>query len=335
MRYLHYDVFTDTPFEGNQLAVFPDARGLSPQQMQTLTREMNFSESTFILPAEVSGTDIRMRIFTLGAELPMAGHPTIGSTFALAHEKVIAHGRDRFVFGLGVGPTPVELRWRHDALDFVWMDQRPPEFRKPANPASDIIKAAGLNPAAVERTGLPIEECSCGVPFIFVPCATRVEVDAAEPDMSSLRRLRSAFPSNHIGVFVFSTEPVDPGVTAYSRMFAPGLGVPEDPATGSASGPLGSYLVKHKIVAPDHARDMVSLQGAAMGRPSRIYMTITSDAHGVITRVQVGGKAVRIGHGEDPFLNRYERSHGDAETRSQVCVLRDSAANVRIRELMM
>jgi trans-2,3-dihydro-3-hydroxyanthranilate isomerase len=99
-------------------------------------------------------------------------------------------------------------------------------------------------------------------------------------------------------VFVFSTEPVDGQVTAYSRMFAPGLGVAEDPATGAASGPLGSYLVKHKLVAADRARDMVSLQGVAMGRPSRIHMTITSDAYGAITRVQVGGKAVRIGQGE-------------------------------------
>src|SRR5262245_58707633 len=117
MRYLHYDVFTDTPFEGNQLAVFTDARGLSAQQMQALAREMNFSESTFILPAEAQGTDIRMRIFTPGSELPMAGHPTIGSTFALAHEGVIAAGRNRFVFGLGVGPTTVELKWRGSALD--------------------------------------------------------------------------------------------------------------------------------------------------------------------------------------------------------------------------
>ncbi|MGH9199918.1 MAG: PhzF family phenazine biosynthesis protein [Vicinamibacterales bacterium] len=297
MRYLHYDVFTDRPFEGNQLAVFPDARGLSSQQMQTLAREMNFAESTFILPAETPGTDNRMRIFTPGSELPMAGHPTIGSTFALAHERVIAHGRDRFVFGLGVGPTPVELRWRSDGLDFAWMDQRPPEFRTPAVSRADVITAVGVDPAAVDRTGLPIEEVSCGVPFLFVPCATRPDVDAAEPNMSALRGLKSAFPSDHIGVFVFSTEPVDADVTAYSRMFAPGLGVAEDPATGGASGPLGAYLVNHGLVAPDRARDMVSLQGVAMGRPSRIFMTITSDAQGTITRVQVGGKAVRVGEG--------------------------------------
>jgi trans-2,3-dihydro-3-hydroxyanthranilate isomerase len=297
MRYLHYDVFTDTPFEGNQLAVFPDGRGLSAQQMQTLAREMNFSESTFIFPAEAPGTDIRMRIFTPGAELPMAGHPTVGSTFALAHEKVIAAGRERFVFGLNIGPTPVELTWRNTVLDFAWMDQRPPDFRVPASPRHDIIKAVGLDPAAVDRTHLPIEEISCGNPFIFVPCATRGDVDAAVPDLGAMRALKSAFPSDHIGVFFFSPEPVESGIAAYSRMFAPGFGVAEDPATGSASGPLGAYLVKHKLVPADRARDMVSLQGVAMGRPSRIYMTITSDETGAITRVQVGGKSVRIGDG--------------------------------------
>ena len=130
MRYLHYDVFTDTMFEGNQLAVFHDARGLSTAQMQTITKEMNFSECTFILPAETAGTDVRMRIFTPGTELPMAGHPVIGSTFALARaRRDRARAATSFVFGLGVGPTKVELTWEGDRLSFAWMDQRPPEFR--------------------------------------------------------------------------------------------------------------------------------------------------------------------------------------------------------------
>src|SRR4051794_76469 len=111
-RYLHYDVFTDHLFGGNQLAVFLDARGLSGDQMQLIAKEMNFSESTFILPAERADTDVRMRIFTPGAELPMAGHPVIGSTFALAQAGIITPGRDRIVFGLGIGPTPVSLTWR-------------------------------------------------------------------------------------------------------------------------------------------------------------------------------------------------------------------------------
>lgn len=296
LDYLHLDVFTDRRFEGNQLAVFPDGRGLGAAQMQTIAREMNFSESTFILPAESADTDVRMRIFTPGAELPMAGHPTVGSTFALAARGTIAAGRERFVFGLGVGPTPVGLSWTDGALDFAWMDQRPPEYRVPLSGRDQVAAAIGIEPSRLDATGLPIEEISCGVPFLLVPLATRADVDAASPDMRALKSIESAFPSKHVGVFLFSTEPVEAGVTAYSRMFAPGLGVAEDPATGSASGPLGCYLVKHRLVGPEASQTIVSLQGVAMGRPSRIHVAITGEAGG-ITRVRVGGRAVVVAEG--------------------------------------
>jgi trans-2,3-dihydro-3-hydroxyanthranilate isomerase len=296
MRYLHYDVFTDTMFEGNQLAVFEDARGLTGDQMQAITKEMNFSESTFILPAETPGTDVRMRIFTPGTELPMAGHPTIGSTFALADLGVIEKGRRSFVFGLGVGPTRVELTWDGDRLAFAWMDQRTPEFREPISPRPDIVRSVGLDPAAVDQTGLPIEEVSCGNAFLLVPVKTRAAVDAAEADISAMKKLMSAFPGGHVGVLFFTMEAVDPNVTVYSRMFAPSAGIVEDPATGSAAGPLGSYLVKHGLVHRNEMRDMVNLQGAAMGRPSRLHMRIEED-EGAITRVQVGGKSVKVGEG--------------------------------------
>jgi trans-2,3-dihydro-3-hydroxyanthranilate isomerase len=202
-----------------------------------------------------------------------------------------------WVFGLGVGPTPVELTWEGERLSFAWMDQRPPDYRTPLSPRADVVRASGIDPAAVDATGLPIEEISCGVNFIFVPVKTRAAVDAAEPDLAAMRRLKSAFPGDHNAIFMFSTEAVDPAVTAYSRMFAPNLGVAEDPATGGASGPLGSYLVKHGLVPRDRMRDMVSLQGVKMGRPSRIHMRITDDGNGTIKRVQVGGKSVRVGEG--------------------------------------
>ena len=296
MRYLHYDVFTDTRFEGNQLAVFHDARGLSSAQMQTITREMNFSESTFILPAEAPGT-VRMRIFTPGTELPMAGHPVIGSTFALAELGVIRPGQESFVFGLGVGPTKVELTWEGSRLSFAWMDQSRPDFREPVTPRPDIIRAAGLDASSVDQTGLPIEEISCGNPFTIVPVRTRAAVDAAEADVAALKRLKSAFPRDHVGVMFFSAEPVDREVIADSRMFAPGAGVVEDPATCSATGPLGCYLVKHGLADRSRMRDMVNLQGVAMGRPSRLHMRIEQDGTGAITRVQVGGKSVPVGAG--------------------------------------
>jgi trans-2,3-dihydro-3-hydroxyanthranilate isomerase len=299
LSYLHLDVFTDQPFQGNQLAVFSDGRGLDTTTMQAIAREMNFSESTFILPKERDDTDVRMRIFTPGVELPMAGHPTIGSTFALAHLGVIPTASDHFVFGLGVGPTRVELIRAGNELKFAWMDQRPPQYKKPAASDADVLRAVGADPAAFQRTGLPIEEISCGVPFLYLPLASRADVDAAEPDMAALRRLKSAFPNDHIGVFLFSPERAAGGAdaTVYSRMFGPGLGVPEDPATGGATGPLGCYLVKHGLVKGDDARTIVSLQGVAMGRPSRCHAAITHTTPDHISRVQVGGQAVIVAKG--------------------------------------
>lgn len=297
LEYLHLDVFTSRQFEGNQLAVFLDARGLDARVMQTIAREMNFSESTFLLPAERPDTDIRMRIFTPGVELPIAGHPTIGTTFALAETKLIAPGRDRFVFGLGVGPTPVELRWTGTDLTFAWMDQLLPEVRQPAVTAEQVARALGVDPAVHTRTQLPLQEITCGVPYILLPVATRADVDAAEPDSASLKRLTSAFGIEHVGVYVFSTENHGDDVTAYSRMFAAGLGIAEDPATGSACGPLGCYLVQQGIVTGDAARKIVSWQGVAMGRPSRIHVAIAQDPAGNISRVQVGGQAVLTARG--------------------------------------
>jgi trans-2,3-dihydro-3-hydroxyanthranilate isomerase len=298
LEYLHLDVFTSRPFEGNQLAVYRDGRGLDAATMQRIAREMNFSETTFILPPERDDTDVRMRIFTPGAELPMAGHPTIGSTFALAHLGTIARGRDAFVFGLGVGPTRVELTWDDQGLSFAWMDQRPPETRQPLVSSELVARAAGVDHAAFQRTGLPIVEITCGVPYLLLPLASRADVDGAEPDTASLRALKSAFPNDHIGVLVFTTEATEPGITVYSRMFAPGLGVPEDPATGSAAGPLGCFLVTHGLVrGADAARRMVNWQGVKMGRPSRLHIAITSGEAGQITRVQVGGQSVLVAEG--------------------------------------
>jgi trans-2,3-dihydro-3-hydroxyanthranilate isomerase len=301
LEYLQLDVFTNRRFEGNQLAVFLDARELDPKTMQTIAREMNFSESTFILPAERPDTDVRMRIFTPGIELPMAGHPTIGSTFALAHMGVITKRQDHFVFGLGVGPTRVELTFTGDALSFARMDQPLPEVRKALATKDEVARAVGVDPEAITRSGMVIEEVSCGVPYILVPVDTRAAVDAAHPDMTLLGHLKSAFAIQHVGVYVFTLEPTEPDVTAYSRMFAAGVGIVEDPATGSACGPLGCYLVRHGKVPGDAATRMVSWQGVAMGRASRIHIAITADASRNISRVQVGGQAVLVAEGTLTF----------------------------------
>jgi len=296
-RYLHYDVFTSRPFEGNQLAVFLDAHGLGTRDMQTITNEMNFAESTFVLPAEAEGTDIRMRIFTPAREMPMAGHPTIGTTFALASLGVIPPGRARWVFGLNVGPTPVALEWGGDGLRMAWMDQGRPEFRPSGVPGADVVAAINGDADAWAATGLPVEEASCGAAFFYVPLATRAAVDACDPDGARVRRLASAFAGAHVGVFVFSAEPGPDGATVYSRMFAPEAGVVEDPATGGASGPLGGYLVRHGVVPLSAADAIVSAQGVKMGRPSRIHVRVEATSPADITRVHVGGTAVRVGDG--------------------------------------
>jgi trans-2,3-dihydro-3-hydroxyanthranilate isomerase len=290
-RYLHLDVFTASPFEGNQLAVFPEPQGLHPSLMQTITREMNFSECTFIFPPERGG-DRRMRIFTPGSELPMAGHPTIGSTFALALEGVIAPGRREFVFELGVGPTPVTLEWKQSKLAFAWMTQRLPEFGAIIEDRSSLAGAMGVKETELVP-GLPAQVVSCGLPFLFVPLVSRAAVDGVELD----RRAFSRCSPEIAEAFFFTTEGEE---TVYSRMLAPGLGIAEDSATGGASGPLGCYLLQHKVVSPEAARTMLSLQGVAMKRPSRIHISIDSEAD-YITRVRVGGQSVLVGRGELTF----------------------------------
>src|SRR5262249_22110793 len=217
-RFLQFDVFTDHLFGGNQLAVFPDGCALSSAGMQAIAKEMNFSETTFVLPAEQTDTDMRVRIFTPGAELPMAGHPTIGSTFALARTGVLAPGRDRVVFGLGVGPTPVTLTWKQDDLSFAWMTQLTPTFAEPIADKPGAASLLGLSDAAVAGTALPVQQVSCGVPFLFVPLATRAAVDSATMTGERFDAFKARNKFDAHGVFLFSAAPGSDRATVYSRM---------------------------------------------------------------------------------------------------------------------
>jgi trans-2,3-dihydro-3-hydroxyanthranilate isomerase len=288
-RYLHYDVFTDRRFGGNQLAVFPDAAQLSTQTMQQIAREIGFAETTFVTSAERPDTDVRMRIFTPGTEMPMAGHPVVGSTFALARDGAIASGRTDWVFGLNIGPTPVSMEWRDSRLAFAWMTQRTPEFGPVVEDTAHVAAALGLQERDVRAAGLPVQEVSCGMPFVFVPLATREAVDRAVPDTRVLDFEAYLFTTDRSG----ATD----SATTYSRMFAPLLGVYEDPATGGASGPLGSYLVRHALVSPEQGRSILNLQGVKLGRPSWIHVSIESASPGDITRVRVGGTSVFVAEG--------------------------------------
>lgn len=294
--YAHLDVFTEEPLTGNQLAVFLEPAGLTADEMLALTREMGFSETTFVFPAETPGTDFRVRIFALNVnrEIEVAGHPTIGTVFALAGRGSIAAGRPRVVLGLGIGPTPVELQWEGSRLKFAWMEQRAPEFGGTLADPAAVAAALGIGADDIRRAGLPVQQVSCGAPFLLVPVATRAAVDRAMLDRATMARLLEGAGLVRRGVFVFSLEPGDDRATAYSRML--GFGVVEDPATGNASGPLGAYLVHHKVVPAERAGHLVSRQGVKMGRPSEVHIAVAASPAG-ITSVRVGGSAVLVAEG--------------------------------------
>lgn len=295
-RYLHLDVFTDRPLSGNQLAVFPDARDLGTDAMQRIAGELAFSETTFVLPPAAPGTDVRVRIFTPARELPMAGHPTIGTVFALAHEGRILPGQPTVVLGLTVGPTPVRLEWGPNRLRFAWMTQLVPEFGAVVPDPDGLAAALGVTSGDIRGSQLPAQVVSSGVPFLFVPLGSRQAVDAAALERTLLRACYERAGLAELPVFVFTPEPGDDDAAVYGRMFAPGFGIPEDPATGGACGPLGAYLVRHGVVPPGAATRLVCLQGVKMGRPSRIHMALSAPG-GVVEAVQVGGESVLVGEG--------------------------------------
>jgi trans-2,3-dihydro-3-hydroxyanthranilate isomerase len=178
----------------------------------------------------------------------------------------------------------------------VWMTQQRPTFGPTIGDVRAVARTLGLEPQDLDHPRLPVQEVSCGVPFLFVPLASRVAVDRAAPDRAALSRLCLDSGLDDRAVFVFSPERGADTATVYSRMFAPNLGIYEDPATGAASGPLGSYLVRHGVVAREDAGKILSLQGVAMGRPSWVHISIGTEGD-EITTVRVGGEAVLAGDG--------------------------------------
>ena len=295
LRYHLVDVFTDRAFGGNPLAVFPHARGVSPTVMQALAKEFNLSETTFVLPPEDTRNTYRVRIFTPAVELPTAGHPTIGTTFVLAREHLIDWAGAETTIRLeeGIGTIPVTLTRQDDGAVFIQMNQPQPVFGAKFANKQAMAEILSLEKDAIDPQ-LPLEVVSCGVPFLFVPVrdlqamrSIRFRQDVSE------RVLRDFETSN---VFVFTREVETERATVHSRMFAPALGVAEDPATGIASGPLGCYLVRHDLVAWDQKVEIISEQGIEMGRPSIIHIEIEQE-DGHITAVRVGGQCFYMGEG--------------------------------------
>lgn len=296
LEYVRLDVFTDRPFTGNMLAVFLNAAGLDDSRMQRIANELAVPETTFVFPPETPGTDARVRIFTPSQELPMAGSPAVGTTFALAGGGRLRAGADKAVLGLGIGPTTIGLEWVPGGLAFAWMTQPVPTLGPVVTDTTAVAAALGLQRGDVAGGKLPVQVASSGLPFLYVPLNSRVAVDAASLERAALCAALRAVNLQELPVFVFTPESGGDDATVYSRMFAPSLGIPEDPATGSASGPLGAYLLHHKAVSADPRTPLVNLQGARMGRPGRIYISLSSSG-GVLREVRVGGKALVVGRG--------------------------------------
>src|SRR5205814_1921765 len=217
LRYVHLDVFTERRLQGNQLLVYTEPAGLDADAMQALTRESNFSENTFVFPPEQAGADYRVRIFTRTAEAPFAGHPTIGTAFALAHTGALKPGSARTTFQLGVGPTPLDLEWKDGKLAFAWMTQQKPTFGKTIADAAALAAAIGVEPAAIDSRA-PAQEVYSGSTFFIVPVTTRKAVDTAVIDRAKVDAVFTAAGLQRRGVYVFSTERGPDDATAYSRM---------------------------------------------------------------------------------------------------------------------
>jgi trans-2,3-dihydro-3-hydroxyanthranilate isomerase len=309
-RFIQVDVFADRPFGGNPLAVFPQAEGLTGEEMQCLAREMNLSETTFVLPPRAPEADFEVRIFTPAKELPFAGHPVVGTHWVLAHlgRVELQEPVTRVRFELGVGVLPADLHVAGGHVERVVMTQDRPAFLAILDVAqvAELAEGLGLAPAAIAEMGLPVQVVSTGVPQMMVPVRSLAEVqalDAGQLNIAALNRACRASGTECVMVFTFETE--RPESTVHVRLFAPLLGVPEDPATGSANGALGAYLVHHALTSPALRRAvpvaepttlLTSEQGAEIGRPSALYVEVDC-AGQEIDAVRVGGQVVPVAEG--------------------------------------
>jgi trans-2,3-dihydro-3-hydroxyanthranilate isomerase len=303
-RFLQVDVFTDVPFGGNPLAVFPDAEDLTSEEMQKLAREMNLSETTFVLPPQAPGADFKVRIFTPAAELPFAGHPVVGTHWVLAHlgrielKAPVTEVR----FELGVGVLPADLEVAEGRVERVVITSGQAQFLAMMEDVGDLAAALGTSAEAITDTGLPVQVVSTGIATLIVPIRSLTEVQEMDPSRLNVAALgETCRPLGTETVMVFALETERPEATVHVRMFAPSLGVPEDPATGSANGTLGAYLVHHQAVpVSDGTNHFVSEQGAEMGRPSSLDLLVDRSG-GEVTRVRVGGRVVPMVEGSVRF----------------------------------
>jgi trans-2,3-dihydro-3-hydroxyanthranilate isomerase len=299
MKYRYYtaDVFTDRPFGGNQLAVFPDARGIDSARMQEIAREFNFSETTFVLPPDNPRHTRRVRIFTPGTELPFAGHPTVGTAHVLAAigDIPLAGETTNIVFEEGVGPVAVTVRSNGRRPVFAQLSvAKLPEIGPPPPPAARLAAMLSLDVSDLAGAEMPPEAVSCGLPYLLIPLASRDAVARSRLRADQWEETLRGYWTDDI--FVFALDPELDGSDVHARMFAPGLGVFEDPATGSACAALGGYLASRHARHDGTVRWVVE-QGFEMGRPSIMEVEVDKRG-GAVTGVRVGGSTVLVCEGQ-------------------------------------
>lgn len=296
-RYCTADVFTDRAFGGNQLAVFPDARGMDSARMQEIAREFNYSETTFVLPPESAKHTRRVRIFTPGAEIAFAGHPTVGTAHVLAAigDLPLTGETTRIVLEENVGPVPVTIRAEGGTPVFAQLSvARLPEVGPPPPTPERLAAMLSLDVRDLMGDEMPPEAVSCGTPFLFIPLKNRSAVARARLRLELWEQTLGGYWTDDVFVFALDPEREDSDVRA--RMFAPGFGIPEDPATGSACVALGGYLAARHPRHDGTLRWVVE-QGFEMGRPSIMEVEVDKRG-GAVTGVRVGGSTVLVCEGQ-------------------------------------
>jgi trans-2,3-dihydro-3-hydroxyanthranilate isomerase len=312
-RFIQLDVFTDKPFTGNPLAVFPESEGLTDEQMQHIAREMNLSETVFVLPSEHEGVLRRLRIFKPTSELKFAGHPIAGTWNCLAREGVVplpesGSGIVQIKHEVGIGVLPVEIEFKDGHPMRVVMTQGKFEIKAEVDDwqdQADIARGLGLSREDLDET-LPIQACSTGNTMMMVPIRSLADLGRSRPNLSLLEEVyaRHTFAdSDATGCYAFTRETIEVGdARAHARFFV-GQNIGEDPATGSAAGPLGGYLVHHNatgVEPTDGVYKFVIEQGDFLKRPSRIGLEVKG-APGQVDEVRVGGPSVVVAKGVVEF----------------------------------
>lgn len=279
------DVFTDTPYTGNQLAVFPEANSLNADQMQKLANEINYSETTFIFKSSDANADYDIRIFTVEQELPFAGHPILGTAHAIMNILKL-HSGDKLKLKTKVGIIPLE-----QGNGAIWMRQNEPVFSKIHTDKKQIADLIELLPDEISDD-LPIQEVSTGNSILIIPVKTLAAVERSTGNANKMKKFFSA--ASCIAPYIFTLETTNMSAQVHTRFFAAHMGIIEDAATGSAAGPLTAYLLKHEVFGKSF--EIVNEQGIEMGRPSKIMMRgMTRDGE---YTVEIGGKSVFVGTGE-------------------------------------